>query len=83
MLPGAQHVPGHVSGHSGHSGHNGEGRRQSAFKLHSPVKVGVISLSSCRKLCIEISQGEDLEYDDDKLLHHSDLEDDDVDKLLQ
>ena len=62
VLPGAQHVPGHVSGHghghgshghvsgqvSDHGGHNSEGHRHSAFKFHCPVKVEVISLSSCR-----------------------------------
>ena len=34
VLPGAQHVPGHVSGHGGHdghAGHNGEGHLHRAF----------------------------------------------------
>ena len=75
MLPGAQHVPGRVSGHGGH---NGEGPRHSAFKFHCPVKIEVISISSCRWLCVENSQGDDLEDDEDKLLHYSDLEDDDL-----
>ena len=57
VLPGAQYIPGQVSGHGGqngegghggHGGHYGEGHRHSAFKFHSPVKVEVISLSSCR-----------------------------------
>ena len=85
VLPGAQHVPGHVTGHGGHvsghggqngegghgghGGHYGEGHRHSAFKFHCSVKVKVISLSSCRYLCIEISQGEDLE--DDKNGHYT------------
>ena len=65
MLLGAQHVPGHVTGHDGH---NGEGHRHSAFKFHCPVKIEVISISSCRWLSIEISQGDDLEDDEDELI---------------